>query len=202
MQKIIYEFFPIAVFFVVYKATADIFTATLVLIITSVLQVSYEWFKFKKVEKPRLIGVILIVVLGGSTVLFHDDVFIKWKVTIINYLFALILFASYFIGQKTIIERMMGGILELPQNAWKRLNAFWIFFFLISGLLNYYFAFYYGLELSVEERTDAWVNFKFYGLLGLTFLFMILQVVFLYKYVKDTEVDEKTDPHQVIKDKE
>jgi len=190
MQNLIYEFLPIALFFGVYKYTGDIYDATLTLIIVSVLQVTYEYLRFKKVQKSRLIGTALILILGGATVLFHDDLFIKWKVTIINWLFALILFASYFIGKKTIIERMMGSVIELPKIVWFKLNAYWIVFFFISGLLNIYFAFFYGLDLTLEERTDVWVNFKFYGLMGLTIVFMIAQVFIIQKYLPKEEIIE------------
>jgi len=143
-------------------------------------------------EKSRLIGLVLIVVFGGATIIFHDDLFIKWKVTVINWLFAIILIGSQFIGNKTIIERMMGAVIELPKAIWLRLNTYWAVFFFVSGLLNIYFAFFYGLNLSVEERTDVWVNFKFYGLFGLTILFMILQVFIIQKYAQiPEEINEK-----------
>lgn len=191
-MKLLFEFLPIALFFGIYKYTGDIYHATLALIIAAVIQVSIEWFKYHKVEKSRLIGLVLILLLGGATLLFHDDIFIKWKVTVINWLFAIILLGSQFIGNKTIIERMMGAVVELPKPAWLRLNIYWAIFFFISGLLNIYFAFYYGLNLSMEERTDAWVNFKFYGLFGLTILFMILQILFMQKYAQiPEEINEK-----------
>jgi len=191
-MKLLFEFLPIAIFFGIYKYTGDIYHATLALIIATIIQVSIEWLKYRKVEKSRLIGLVLIVVLGGATILFHDDIFIKWKVTVINWLFAVILLGSQFIGKKTIIERMMGAVIELPKPIWLRLNSYWALFFFVSGLLNIYFAFFYGLNLSIEERTDMWVNFKFYGLFGLTILFMILQVFIIQKYAQlPEEINEK-----------
>ncbi len=192
-MKLLYEFLPIALFFGIYKYTGDIYHATLALIIATIIQVSYEWFKFHKVEKSRLIGLVLIVVLGGATILFHDDVFIKWKVSVINWLFAAVLIGSQFIGKKTIIERMMGGVMQLPKPIWSRLNGYWALFFFVSGTLNVYFAFFYGLDLSIEERTDVWVNFKFYGLFGLTILFMIFQVIFIQKYVQIDEEEQNKE---------
>lgn len=186
-MKLLFEFLPIAIFFGTYKYTGDIFDATLALIIATILQVSFEWFKYKKVEKSRMIGLTLIVVLGGATLLFHDDVFIKWKVSVINWLFAAVLIGSQFIGNKTIIERMLGNAISLPQAIWTRLNLYWAVFFLVSGLLNLYFAFFYGLDLSIEERTDVWVDFKFYGLFGLTIVFMIFQIFFIQKYAQINE---------------
>ena len=190
MLKFFYEFLPIAIFFGVFKTTDDIFKATLALIIATILQVGYEWFRYKKVEKSRLIGAGLILVLGGATVFFQDDLFIKWKVTVLNWLFAVILIGSQFIGQKTIMERMMGSMLTLPKPIWSQLNLYWAGFFFISGLLNLYFAFFYGLDLSEQERTEVWVNFKFYGLIGLTLLFMVAQIFFLQKHIQ-LEEEEK-----------
>ena len=190
-MKILYEFLPVALFFGVYKYSGDIFTATLVLMLATTFQVIYEWLRYKKVEKSRQISLILILLLGGATVLFHDDLFIKWKVTVVNWLFAAILLGSQFIGSKTIIERLMGQMIILPENIWVKLNFYWVIFFFVSGLLNIYFAFYYGLELSLEERTDMWVNFKFYGLLGLTFIFMLFQVWFMQKHAVLKEPDEE-----------
>jgi intracellular septation protein len=198
-MKLLFEFLPIAIFFGIYKYTGDIFDATLALIIATIIQVSLEWYKFRKVEKSRLIGLALIVVLGGATLLFHDDVFIKWKVSVINWLFAMVLIGSQFIGDKTIIERMMGAVISLPKPIWIRLNLYWAVFFLMSGILNMYFAFFYGLELSIEERTSVWVDFKFYGLFGLTILFMILQVFFIQKYAQITE-QPITDSNNNTKD--
>lgn len=199
MQKLFYEFFPVFIFFLIFKTSGNIYWATSALIIISVLQLTYEKFIKKNVEKSRLIGVAFIVIFGGATLLFHDDAFIKWKVTLINLLFALILFGSYFIGKKTIIERLMGSVLDLPKPLWLRLNAFWIVFFLLSAVLNLYFAFYYGPDLSIQERTDAWVNFKFYGLLGLTIVFMVAQVAMLYKYVKIEDDDEELPSQSIQK---
>ncbi len=193
-MKFLYEFFPIALFFGVYQYRGDIFDATMVLMLATVLQVAYEWIRYKKVEKSRQIGLALILVLGGATVFFHDDLFIKWKVTVINWLFACILVISQYIGKKTIIERMMGSMIELAPKNWIQLNRYWAVFFFISGLLNIYFAFFYGLDLDEAQRTDMWVNFKFYGLMGLTLIFMIFQVWFIQKYANIREDSENTKP--------
>jgi intracellular septation protein len=126
-MKLLFEFLPIAIFFGIYKYTGDIYHATLALIIATIIQVSIEWLKYHKVEKSRMIGLILIVVLGGATILFHDDIFIKWKVTVINWLFAIVLFGSQFIGSKPIVERMMGAVIELPKSIWLRLNRYLLY---------------------------------------------------------------------------
>lgn len=190
MLKLLYEFLPVALFFAVFQITGNIFHATAVLIIASVLQLAFDWFKNGKVEKSRKISVAMIVVLGGLTVLLQDDLFIKWKVTVLNWLFAAVLIGSHFIGEKNIMERVMGSAMKLPAPVWTQLNFYWAGFFFISGLLNIYFAFFYGLDLSEQERTAVWVDFKFYGLLGLTLVFMVAQVFFLQKHIQLEEEEQ------------
>jgi intracellular septation protein len=189
MLKFFYDFLPVIIFFAVYKLTGNIYNATLAIIIATGIQVALQWLKHKKLENTHKINLGLILVLGGMTLFFQDDTFIKWKPTIINWLFGLVLIGSQFIGEKNIIQRMLDGSINLPQPVWVRLNLMWATFFLVSGLLNIYVAFYYGLDMTAEERTDMWVNFKLYGLLGLTILFIIIQTLYLQRHViiKDEE---------------
>ncbi len=187
MLKFFYDFLPVIIFYIVYKLTANIYHATLAIIIATGIQVAVQWAKHKKLENTHKINLGLILVLGGMTLFFQDDTFIKWKPTIINWLFALVLIGSQFIGEKNIIQRMLGKSISLPQPVWIRLNLMWASFFLFSGLLNIYVAFFYGLNLTLEERTDIWVNFKLYGLLGLTILFIILQTLYLQRHIINDE---------------
>ena len=183
MLKFFYDFLPVIIFFAVYKITGNIYHATLAIIIATAIQVAIQWIKHKTLENTHKINLGLIILLGGMTLMFQDDTFIKWKPTVINWLFALVLLGSQFIGDKNILQRMLSNSIKLPQPVWVRLNLMWVIFFLVSGLLNIYVAFFYGLELSPEQRTDIWVNFKLYGLLGLTILFIILQTLYLQRHV-------------------
>ena len=187
-MKFLYDFFPIVLFFIAYK-TYDIFVATGVIIVASLLQVSYSWMKNRKVEKMHLVTLVLVVMLGGATILLQDELFIKWKPTVVNWLFAAVFLGSHFIGKRTIIQRMLDSNISLPSPIWPRLNILWTGFFVLMGIANLYVAFYFAPELSAEERTDLWVDFKLFGMMGLTFVFVILQAVYLARYIQETEQD-------------
>ncbi|SBS26601.1 putative intracellular septation protein A [Marinomonas spartinae] len=178
-MKLLFDFLPIVVFFVVYKMTENIILATAVLIPASILQVGYNWFRHKTVEKMHLVSLALVILLGGATVLFKNSEFIKWKPTIVNWLFALAFLGSQFIGDKNIIQRIMGDKIDLPFKVWRTLNLAWVGFFILSGAVNIYVAF------SFSE--DIWVDFKLFGLLGMTVVFIILQGIYLSSHMKNKE---------------
>jgi intracellular septation protein len=119
-MKFLYDFFPIVLFFIAYK-TYDIFVATGVIIAASAVQVGYFWLKHRRFEKMHIITLLLVVVLGGATIILQDDNFIKWKPTVVNWLFAAVFLTSHFIGQRTIIERMLATNISLPAPIWLRL---------------------------------------------------------------------------------
>lgn len=177
-MKQLFEFFPILLFFIAFKLY-DIYVATAVVIVATVLQVGYTWFRYHKVETMQWITLGLIVVMGGATILLHDEQFIKWKLSIIEWLFGIAFIGSQFIGKKPFVERMMSKSLTLPDFVWRRLNLMWGCFFIIVGFINVYVMFHY--------TTDQWVTFKTFGVPGLMVLFIVLQMVFLYKYMPETE---------------
>ena len=181
----IFEYIPLIIFFVVNKF-ADIYWATGALIITSALQVLYYVIKKEKIPTRHLVVFLMVAVFGGLTIFFHNDAFIKWKVTIINGLFASALLISYYGFNKNISKQFLGEALTLPENIWARLNLAWAFFFTFCATLNIYIAYSYELE--------TWVNFKVFGLTGLTFVFAISSVLFLYKYMpqEENKDDENT----------
>lgn len=195
MKKILIDFFPIFLFFIVYQIikqeTPDeaIYGATIALLVGSFLQIGYLYFIEKKVEKSHWLTFGLILVLSGMTLLFHDPKFMLWKPTLVNWGFALAFIGSIFIGKKTLLERMMSQAMLMPKNKWQFLTLIWASFFIFSGLLNLYVAFNY------PEAT--WVNFKMFGMLGVTIVFMILQGIYLYNadfvtFIEDPE-DSKTE---------
>jgi len=185
-MKFLVDFLPIVIFFAVYKYTNDIILATAVLIPATALQIGYTWFKTKTIEKMHIITLVLVLVLGGMTIALNDKTFIQWKPTLVNWLFALGFLGSQFIGKRTVIEMMMSGNIELPKPVWRNLNLSWVAFFIIAGAANLYVAY------SFSE--DTWVNFKLFGLLGMTFVFVILQGIYMSKYMKDTDqLEEKTE---------
>jgi len=178
-MKFLYDFFPIVLFFIAYK-TYDIYVATAVIIVASSLQVGYSWMRHRKVEKMHLITLVIVVVFGGLTLILKDPLFIKWKPTVVNWLFGVGFLGSQFIGAKTLVERMMSTQVDLPSPVWRRLNLTWVVFFLVMGAVNLYVAFNYS--------EDTWVNFKLFGVLGLTFVFIIIQAFYISRHMPDEEI--------------
>ncbi|PLY12016.1 MAG: septation protein A [Sedimenticola sp.] len=175
-MKFLTDFFPILLFFIAYKMY-DIYVATAVAIASSAIQVGFAWFRHRKVEKMHLITLLLLVVFGGMTLLLRDPVFIKWKPTVVNILFGMAFIGSQFIGEKNIIERMMGHAVELPSIAWTRLNMAWSLFFFAMAATNLFVAYNFSEE--------TWVNFKLFGMLGMTFLFVIIQSIYIARHIQE-----------------
>jgi intracellular septation protein len=180
-MKFLFDFFPIALFFITFKFYDDpqegVLAATAVAIIATILQVFFFWLKNKRIEKMHIITLVLITVLGGATLILKDPVFIKWKPTAVNWMFAIAFLGSQFIGEKSFVKRMMSHAVELPDTVWAKLNFAWVVFFTAMGFANLYVAFNYDLS--------TWVDFKTYGMLGLTILFVLLQAVFLAKHMPE-----------------
>jgi intracellular septation protein len=174
-MKFLFDFLPILLFFIAYKRY-DINVATSVLIITSVAQVSWIWLRHHRIERMPLITAILVILFGGATLIFQDEAFVKWKPTVANWLFCLVFFATQWIGQKTLVERLLGANMTLPEAIWVRLNAAWGLFFFMLGSLNLYVVYQFD--------TDTWVNFKLFGMLGLTLVFVIGQAFYVAQHLK------------------
>ncbi len=188
-MKFLFDLFPVILFFVAYKSY-DIFVATAVAIAASALQVGLYWLKNRSFEKMHLVTLGLITVLGGATLLFQDAAFIKWKVTVVNWVFGLAFIGSLYIGEKPLAERMMGGSVTLPRPVWNRLNWSWGIFFILVGFINIYVAFYYGLDLDEKVREEIWVNFKLFGVMGLTFAFVIAQAFYMTRHMEEEPSSE------------
>jgi len=142
----------------------------------------------------HVITLAIIVVMGGLTLALRDDSFIKWKPTILYWIFSAIILGSQLIGKSTVMEKLMGSQIDLPKPIWSKVNLSWGLFFLITGILNVYMAFYYGgSEMSEQARTDLWVNFKVFGLMILTLAFAIIQAIMIAKYIKPEEAEAKEE---------
>ena len=174
-MKLLYDFLPIIVFFVIFKIFG-IYWATSSAIIISALQVLGYWIKYRKFEKMQVITLVLIGVMGGATLILHDPMFIKWKVSVINWVFGLAFLGSQYIGKKNFVQRMLEEKISLPTKVWHRLNMFWVVYFLVLGCINIYVVYHFS--------TNAWVNFKLFGVLGLTIVFVIIQGFYLAKHLK------------------
>lgn len=211
-MKLLIDFFPIILFFITYhqagaiventplgglfdSSQPEIIVATMlatgVAIVASFVQVGGYWLKTRSVEKMHIFSLVLITVLGGITIAFGDPAFIQWKPTVLNWVFAGAFLISQYVGKRSLVHRMMGAQIELPAAIWSKLNFSWVGFFILSGFANLYVAFYYAVELDEKTRMDTWVNFKLFGLLGLTFIFVIAQALYLAKYMTPEEDSEK-----------
>jgi intracellular septation protein len=200
------EFIPVILFFIVYKMpekaiqfispilsddwvvtlqnTKAFVLATSVIIVATLVQILITWFATRKVEKMTLVVLAVILVLGVPSIILNDPMVFMWKPTVANWLFAAAFALSYVIGQKKpLIQRMLGGQVILPEPIWRRLNAAWILFFIVSGTLN--------LLVAYNFSEATWVDFKLYGILGLTLLFGILQGVYLARHIQEPAEEQQ-----------
>jgi intracellular septation protein len=180
-MKQILDFIPLIIFFAVYKLQ-DIYAATGALIIATAIALAFTWVRYRKVEKMQLVTFIMVLGFGSLTLALHDDVFIKWKVTVIYGLFAAALLVSQFFFKAPLVKKMLGKEFVLPDTIWNRLNLAWAGFFSTCGALNVYVAF----NLSQE----TWVNFKVFGLLVATLAFTLASILYLYKYLPEDQKDK------------
>ena len=175
-MKILFDFFPILLFFIAYKF-GDIYIATMTAIAASFLQVVISRIKQGHFEKLPLVTLGVITVLGGATLLLRNEMFIKWKPTAVYWILAVAFFMSQYIGEKPLIQRAAERSITLTKEAWNRLNLSWAVFFTLMGGLNLYVVNNYD--------TDTWVNFKLFGTLGLTLIFIILQTIYMVRISKN-----------------
>jgi intracellular septation protein len=177
-MQFLFDLLPVIAFFVAYKL-ADIYVATAVLIVGVLLQTAVSWIRHRKVSPMLLTSAVLVLVFGGLTLLIHDAVFIKWKPTIVNWLFAAAFLVSQYLKGPTLVQRLMGANVEMPQADWRVLNLAWVGFFIFAGALNLWVAFRF------DEAT--WVNFKLFGLMGLTLVFALVQGIWISRRATETE---------------
>ncbi len=215
-MKQLFDFFPILLFFILYKFYLDlpdemilavnatvplmeltpgepghaIYLATLAAIVVTLIQVVAAMIIVKRVEKMPLITLALLLVFGGATLALKDPVFIQWKPTAINWLFAVVFLGSHAIGDKPLVQRMMAQALEIhDQRVWVQLNLAWVAFFFVAGVANLVVAPEID-PLGLQFSEDTWVDFKLFGLMGMTIAFVLAQAFYLARYLPDT--DEET----------
>lgn len=179
-MKFLFDLFPVILFFVAYKFFG-IYTATAVAIVATLIQIAWAKLRHGKVEGALIASGAIIVVFGGATLLLHDESFIKWKPTVLYWLFAAVLFASNAWFGKNLIRSLMEKQIAMPPAIWNKLNLAWAAFFAVLGCINLYVAFSFS--------TDIWVDFKLFGTMGLMLAFVIGQSLMLNKYM--TEAGEK-----------
>jgi intracellular septation protein len=177
-MKFLFDFFPVILFFAAYKMY-DIYTATAVAIVASIAQVGYLKFSGKKVEPMMWLGLGIIVVAGGATIIFHNEMFIKWKPTVLFTAMAIAIGATQFYFKKNPVSFIFNNTIQAPDTVWRKLSISWIVFLLFIAVLNIWFAYY--------TSTDTWVLFKTFGDMGLFFIFIIAQIFWLMPYLPDEE---------------
>ncbi|OGA08133.1 MAG: septation protein A [Betaproteobacteria bacterium RIFCSPLOWO2_02_FULL_65_20] len=177
-MKFLFDLLPVILFFVVFKF-ADIYAATGVAIAATFAQIGWLKFRRRKVDTMMWVSLAIIAVFGGATLLLKDETFIKWKPTVLYWMFSGILLGGQLLLGKNIIRAMMGKQIELPEAIWHKLNWSWAAFFALMGAANLYVAFNFS--------TDAWVNFKLFGGMGLMLVFVVLQALFLSRYMQEKE---------------
>lgn len=174
-MKILFDFLPIFLFFIVFKIYG-IYAATIVAMGASLLQVIIYRIRHKRFESMHVLTFFSILFLGGATLLLHNDIFIKWKPTILYWAMGLLFLGSSLFAKKPIIQRLMEASVQMPLTIWQRLNIGWSIFFILLGGVNLFVVYHYS--------TNAWVNFKLFGTLGLTLGFIIIQSLYIAKYIE------------------
>lgn len=178
MKKLLFDLFPLILFFIAFR-NFDIYTATAVAMGAAAAQIIWLKARKKIIETTHWINLSVIVVFGSATLFFQNDAFIKWKPTVLYWLFAAILLGSHWLLGRNLMQKLMGAQLVLPTLAWSKLNYSWAGFFILSGALNLFIAF------SGYFTESQWVNFKVFGSLILLVIFVIIQSLWLGKYMKD-----------------
>jgi len=175
-MKFLFDIFPVILFFIAFKVK-DIYFATAVAIAATLAQVGWLWLRKRRIDPMLWASFAIIVVFGGATLVLQNETFIKWKPTVLYWLFAAVLAGAEGFAGKNLVRSMLSRQLQLPPRAWSRLNWSWAGFFAFMGAANLFVAFNFP--------TDMWVNFKLFGGVGLMVLFVIGQALFLARYVEE-----------------
>jgi len=203
-MKILFDFLPIALFFGMFKyaegnrdwaagtatdwlgfmvaggvvgpAEAPVLLATVVVIVATMVQILWLKIAGKKIDTMLWVSLGLVTLLGGATIYFHSESFIKWKPTVLYWVMGSGLLIGQLLFKKNGVKTLMGAQMSLPEAIWLRVNLSWVGFFALMGVLNLWVAFNFS--------TSAWVNFKLFGGIGLMFAFVAAQAVYLNKYIK------------------
>jgi len=179
-MKFLFDIFPVILFFIAFKFY-DIYVATAVAIAATVLQIGWLWLRRRKIENMLWVSLAVIVIFGGATLLLQNETFIKWKPTVLYWLFACALAVAALVFKKNLIRAMMEAQVTLPEAVWSKLLASWIAFFAVMGALN--------LMVAYNFTTDTWVNFKLFGGIGLMLVFVVLQALMISRYIEDKKAD-------------
>lgn len=213
-MKLLFDFLPILLFFGTFKyaegnkewaarfatehfggvvsggvvglSEAPVLLATVVVIAATLAQIAWMKTAGRRIDAPLWVSLLLVLVLGGATVWFHNETFIKWKPSMLYWFMGLTLWVSQVVFRRNLLKILMGEQLDLPAVVWQRLNFAWVAFFAFMGLLNVYVAYSFS--------TDTWVDFKLFGGVGLVLAFTVGQGVYLSRHLRDTDPPSPSDP--------
>ena len=177
MKKFLFDLFPLILFFIAYRF-ADIYVATGVAMAAGVVQILWLKLRGHAIETMHWINLGVIVFFGGATLLLHDDAFIKWKPTVLYWIFGGVLLGSRLLLGRNLLKKLLGAKIQMPDAVWDRFNASWSIFFIVAGGLNLFVAF------SGHFTETQWVNFKVFGLMGMLLAFVIAQSLWLGKHMQ------------------
>ena len=175
-MKFLFDLFPVILFFIAFKL-ADIYVATATAIAATFVQVGWLKFRRRPVDPMLWASLAIIVVFGGATLALRDETFIKWKPTVLYWLFGAVLAGAELFFRRNLIRAMLAAQVRLPDPVWSKLNWSWAAFFAFMGAANLYVAFNFS--------TDLWVSFKLFGGMGLMLAFVIAQALFLARYMEE-----------------
>ncbi|WP_348755769.1 septation protein A [uncultured Aquincola sp.] len=167
---------------------APVLLSTVVVIVATLAQVAWLMARGKKVDVMLWVSLVLVVVLGGATIWFHNETFIKWKPSVLYWVMGGAFLLSELLLRKNLLRMLLGEQMQLPDHAWQRLNLAWVVFFAVMGVLN--------LWVAYNFSTDAWVNFKLFGGIGLMLLFTLAQGIYLSRHIKEDAAPEADAPRK------
>ena len=184
-MQLLADFLPILIFAAAYWARG-IYVATAALMIAMAAQVTYQWIRHRKVNKMLLVSSLLVAVFGTMTLILRNPVFIKWKVTVVYWLFAAAFIGSQFFAKRTLIEHMLGQALKLEEHLWRQLNVVWAIAFFVVGAVNLY--------VMYNFSEAVWVSYKLVGATAILMLTLVGQGVWIYLRAPEAFADPDPKP--------
>jgi intracellular septation protein len=178
-MQLLVDYIPIIIFVAAYFYR-DIFFATAALMIAMPIVLIAQYLMTRKVNKIYLASTVLVLMLGGITLFYRNPTFLYWKPTVLNWLIAIVFLGSQWVGDKPVVERMLGNAAVLTREQWRRLNQIWVAFFTFVGGVNLYVAYNFSEEF--------WVKFKLFGMFGITIVFVIIQSIWLAAATRKREI--------------
>ena len=186
-MKQLLDFIPLILFFVTYKL-GGVREAAIVLVIATIAQLIILKWKYGAIEKQQKVMAGAVVFFGLLTAYFNELRYLQWKVTLINGLFAVVLLVAQFQFNTPLVKKLLGKDIQLPEKAWNRLNLGWATFFIICMLTNIY--------ISQNMSEEAWVDFKSFGLIGMTLIATLISGAYIYRFLSQHEQKNDGNNHK------